>query len=700
MSDYHAIRKRVIQILFGGAFLLIIAQLFNLQVLEGKYSRMANDQAIYRKVVYPSRGLVYDRSGKIILDNTTLFDLVVIPSQVRGVDTSFVCRVLNIDTTEFRKRLVNAIIKNGRYQPSIFQGLLDDATYARLQERLYTIQPGFDLVQRPIRKYPYEAAAHVFGYLGEVDPAFLEKFGHEGYRMGDYTGMTGMERYYEKALMGQRGIQYWLRDKMNRPTMRYESGAYDTPMVAGSTLHSSIDIELQMLGEQLMQNKIGSLVAIDPRTGGIIAMVNAPSYNPTLLTGAQRRAQFSKMYVDPMKPLLNRAITGEYSPGSTFKLLQAVIGLQEGVITDSSGYPCPGRYTACGTGKPACHGGGHAPNLNSAIAVSCNSYFAHVFRKIVDQPRYGGVDSGLAVWAKHMSDFGMGHRLGIDIPGERAGLIPTSARYVKTFGPKWHSCNIVSVSIGQGEVNATIVQMANAMAMIANKGWYYVPHVVDSIEGGDKYGLLEPYRKKIVAAEIPDHMFEAVHEGMDAVVQGPRGTARRIRIDGITMCGKTGTVENYYRGKKQKDHSFFAAFAPRDNPQIAIACIVENGGFGGTVAAPIVSLLIEKYLNDTLSKARQPWVQQYANMKFIPPRIQAEINKQDSLRRISELEKQRKVLELNRKSTAGIQGQPVQIQSLSRPLPSVAGYSYHPGYPPPTRRWWWYYEAISRRYIV
>ncbi len=652
MSDYNAIRSRVIQVAFAGAFLIIIAQLVNLQLLSGKYARMADDQAIYRRVVYPSRGLVFDRKGKVILDNTTLFDLVVIPSQLKGVDTGFICRILHIDTAEFRKRVVGAIIKNGRYQPSVFQGLLDDSLYARLQERLYTIQPGFDLVERPIRKYPFNGAAHIFGYLGEVDPKFLEKHAHEGYKMGDYTGMTGIERTYEKVLMGQRGIQYWLRDKMNRPTQRYEAGKYDTAMVSGSTLYSTIDIELQMLGEKLMAGKVGSLVAIDPQTGGILAMVNAPTYDPNLLTGSQRRAQFSKLYADPALPLYNRAITGEYSPGSTFKTLQAVIGMQEGVITDSSGYPCRGRYTGCGTGKPGCHGGGHSPNLKSAIAVSCNSYFAHVFRLIVDQPRYGKVDSGLAVWGKHLSDFGLGHRLGVDLPGEKPGLIPDAKRYIKTFGPNWNSCNVVSVSIGQGEVNSTILQLANAIAMIANKGSYFIPHVIDSIEGGDRYGLLGPYKQRVKAAEIPDHMFESVHEGMDAVVQGPTGTARRMKIEGVVMCGKTGTVENYFRGKKQRDHSFFAAFAPRKNPRIAIACIVENAGFGGTVAAPIVSLMVEKYMNDTISKGRQEWVERYSSMKIMPARIQAEINKRDSLRALSELQKMQKALEKQQKEKA------------------------------------------------
>lgn len=652
MSDYNAIRSRVIQVAFAAAFLIIIAQLFNLQILSGKYSRMADDQAIYRRVVYPSRGLVFDRRGKIILDNTTLFDLVVIPSQLKGVDTGFVCRILNIDTAEFRKRVVGAIIKNGRYQPSVFQGLLDDSLYARLQERLYTIQPGFDLVERPIRKYPYKGAAHIFGYLGEVDPRFLESHADEGYKMGDYTGMTGIERTYEKVLMGQRGIQYWLRDKMNRPTQRYEGGKFDTAMVAGSTLHSTIDIELQMLGEQLMAGKVGSLVAIDPQTGGVLAMVNAPTYDPNLLTGSQRRAQFSKLYADPALPLYNRSITGEYSPGSTFKTLQALVGMQEGVITDSTGYACRGGYYGCGTGRPGCHGAGHSPDLKSAIAVSCNSYFAHVFRLIVDQPRYGNVDSGIMVWGKHLRDFGLGHRLGVDLPGEKPGLIPNAKMYQKIFGPSWNSCNVVSVSIGQGEVNSTILQLTNAIAMIANKGSYYIPHVIDSIEGGDKFGLLDRYKKRIKAVDIPDHMFESVHEGMDAVVQGPSGTGRRVKIEGVVMCGKTGTVENYFKGRKQRDHGFFAAFAPRANPRIAIACIIENGGFGATVAAPIVSLMIEKYLNDTISAARQPWIERYSSMKIMPARIQAEIIKRDSIQRLNELQRMQKALEKQREKSA------------------------------------------------
>jgi penicillin-binding protein 2 len=658
MSDFNSVRSRIIQIIFAAVFVVIILQLFNLQVLNSKYKLMADDQAIYRKVVYPSRGLIIDRKKKVILDNTTLFDLVVIPAQLRmGCDTAQLCQILNITEEEFGKRIINSIVKNGRYQTSVFEALLDSKTHAQLAEKLSRFQPAFDLVERPVRKYPYEAAAHVFGYLAEVDPKFLENHATEGYRQGDYAGMTGLERTYEKVLMGQRGIQYWNRDNKNRPTQPYQGGKFDTSAVAGSTLYSSMDIELQELGELLMSGKMGSVVAIDPKTGGVLAMVSAPSYSPRLLTGNQRRKHFSELYTDPRLPLINRSIGGTYSPGSTFKTLQALVGMQEGVITDQTGYPCRGAYFDCGTGRPKCHGSGHAPDLEHAIAQSCNPYFANVYRKILDNPKYPNVDSSLAVWDRYMYNFGLGHRLGIDLPSEKGGNIPTPKYYKKIFGPRWHSCNTISNSIGQGEVNSTVLQLSNAIAMIANKGWYYIPHIVDSIEGGDRFGLLEAYQKKIAPIHIPDSMFEAVHAGMEAVMK-PGGTGWRLAVEGINICGKTGTVENYYKGNKQKDHSFFAAFAPRENPKIAIACIVENGGFGATIAAPIVSLMIEKYINDTISTKRQEWVKRYSGISITPARIIDEIRKRDSIRVAKDAAKARKQLMKEIKDETGIEEDP------------------------------------------
>lgn len=657
MTDHYSFRGKIIQIILGVALLIIVAQLFNLQVISSKYSQMADNQAIYRKVIYPTRGVVFDRKKKILVDNTTLYDLVIIPAQVRESDTTLVKSILKIDAEEFHNRLIGAIIKNGRYQPSVFEGLLDDKTYAALAENHYRIQPGFDLVERPVRKYPYPVAGHVFGYLGEVDPGFLERHASEGYRMGDYTGMTGLESSYEKVLMGVRGIEYWQRDNKNRPTKRWENGDFDTTAIPGKALYSSMDADLQAIGEKLMAGKMGSVVAIDPKTGGILAMVSAPGYDPNLLTGAQRRREFSRMYVDPRQPLLNRAITGSYSPGSTFKTLQALVAMQEGVIDQNYGYPCRGGYFGCGR-RMGCHGGGHANNLQEAIAVSCNAYFADVFRKIVDNPKYPNVDSGLAVWDNYMYAFGLGHRLGVDIPAEKGGNIPTPKYYRKIFGQNWHSCNIVSVSIGQGEVNSTVLQLTNAIAMIANRGWYYTPHFIDSIEGGDVYDILEPYRIRNEPIHIPDEMFEAVHQGMYNVVQGPGGTGRRVAIEGIEMCGKTGTVENSYKGSKQKDHSFFAAFAPAHDPQIAIACIVENGGFGATVAAPVVSLMIEQYLTDTISKKRQAWVEQYSNMEITPQRIKDAIIVRDSINRAKDSVRARKQLLKKIKEETGIDENP------------------------------------------
>lgn len=670
MNDFHSIRSRIIQIIFAATFFIIIAQLFNLQVLNSKYKLMADDQAIYRKVVYPSRGLVFDRKHRIILDNTTLFDLVVIPAQLKmGCDTAALCEILQISKDEFSKRIINAIVKNGRYQTSVFEALLDSKTHAQLAEKLSRFQPAFDLAERPVRKYPYEAAAHVFGYLAEVDPKFLEKYSSEGYRQGDYAGMTGLERSYEKVLMGQRGIQYWNRDNKNRPTQPYQGGKFDTAAVAGSTLYSAMDIALQQLGELLMSGKMGSVVAIDPRTGGILAMVSAPSYSPNLLTGNQRRKHFSELYTDPKQPLYNRAITGTYSPGSTFKTLQALVGLQEGVITQHTGYPCRGAYFDCGTGRPKCHGSGHAPDLEHAIAQSCNPYFANVYRRILDNPKYPSVDSSLAAWDRYMYNFGLGHKLGVDLPSEKGGNIPTPKDYQKIFGLNWHSCNTISNSIGQGEVTSTVLQLSNALALIANKGWYYTPHLIDSIEGGDQYGLLDAYQKKIAPIHIPDSMFEAVHAGMEAVMK-PGGTGWRLSVEGINICGKTGTVENSYKGKKQKDHSFFAAFAPRENPQIAIACIVENGGFGATVAGPIVSLMIEQYLNDTISAKRQEWVKRYSSMNITPARIVDEIRKRDSVRMAKNAEKARKELLKAIKEETGIDEDPLNTAEPIKKQPT------------------------------
>ena len=634
MSDYNSIRSRVIRIIFGVALLIIIAQLFNLQVLSSKYSQMADEQAIYRKVIYPSRGLVYDRKGKVILDNTTLYDLVVIPSQLKGVDTNAICKIVGIDTAEFKKRVINAIVKNGRYQPSIFQGLLEPQMFHQLDENLFRIQPGFDLIERPVRKYPFNAAGPILGYLGEVDTTYLRKHPEGGYMRGDYFGVAGIENTYEKALMGQRGIEYWLRDNKNRPTQKFEGGKNDTIAVAGSNLHTSIDIELQELGEKLMANKLGSIVAIDPKTGGILAMVSGPGYDPSLLTGSQRKKNINLFLRDPRLPLLNRAVSATYSPGSTFKTLQALIGLQEGVITTKFQVSCGGAFYGCGSGKPMrCLDFGTF-DLRGAITKSDNTYFATVMQKVINNPANPTLDSSLNIWARYMNAFGLGHRLGVDVPSEYKGNIPDANFYNKRYGKdKWNYCTFRSVSIGQGEVNVTPLQVANEMAYIANKGWYKIPHVVDSITGGDKFGLLERFKEKHTAVTIDDSVFEAVHDGMEGVVDHGTGTGAKVKD--IVICGKTGTVENYAPGGiiKRPNHAFFCAFAPRVNPKIAIMCVVENSGrFGGTYAAPICGLMIEKYLKDSITdKARLERIEYFSKLNLVPSFIYTDYKRRDSM---------------------------------------------------------------------
>jgi penicillin-binding protein 2 len=638
MSVFNQSRKNVVMLVFIAMFIIIIAQLAHLQLFSSGLSEAALSQGTFRKVIYPERGIVFDRHRKAILQNTISYDLMLTPNKLKGVDTFGICKILGIDTAQFNKKVVEVIIKNGRTRTSVFEPLLSEDKMAMLNESMYLFAPAFFLQERSMRSYPYDAAANVLGYTSEVDTNYLKKHKDEGYAPGDYAGFTGIERSYEKVLMGQRGIEYWKRDNKNRLTEKLENGKYDTVPVAGQNLHTSIDIQLQELGEKLMLNKLGSIVAIDPKTGGILAMVSAPTYQPKYLTGADRKKHFSELYLNPALPLLNRTVNAEYSPGSTFKTLQALVGLHEGVITPDFSVSCGGAFYGCGGGKPMkCLDYGTF-NLRNAITVSDNTYFATVMQRVINNPKYDNadstlnIDSSLANWNRYMFAFGLGHKLGVDVPTERRGNIPTPAYFNKIYGShKWNYCSFRSVSIGQGEVTATPLQVANEMAYIANKGWYITPHVVDSIDGGDKYEVLKQYREKHQPIDIPDSIFEVVHDGMQGVLE--RGTGGNARVKGINICGKTGTVENYFRGKKQENHSFFCAFAPRENPTIAIMCVVENSGrFGGTYAAPIVGLMIEKYLNDSITdKGRLAKIESLSKLSLIPKKIFVELRRQDSV---------------------------------------------------------------------
>jgi penicillin-binding protein 2 len=639
MSVFNQSRSRIIRLIFLGSFLVIFAQLFYLQVISGKFKGMADDNAILRKIIYPPRGAVFDRKHRVMVDNIFMYDLMLTPQDLKGgIDTTYLCNLLSIDTIEFRKRVENISFRNGRFRPSVFEPLLSPEKYARVRENIWRFNKGFFLQERPIRKYPFSAGANIFGYISEVDSNFLKKHPDEEYESGDYAGYTGIEKTYEKALMGERGIQYLIKDNFNRIQGPYENGTKDETAVAGSNLYTSLDIELQQLGEKLMTNKVGSIVAVDPKTGSIIAMVSSPTYDPGYLTGAERRKHFSELYVDPRLPLINRAVNASYSPGSTFKTLQALIGLHENMITTDFRVSCSGAFYGCGSGRPMkCLDRGTF-DLRSAIRISDNTYFATVMQRVIDNPKYPSIDSSLSAWNNYMYAFGLGHKLGVDVPTEIKGNIPTPAHFDKVYGAgNWNYCNFRSVSIGQGEVSTTPIQVANEMAYLANKGWYIIPHIVDSIAGGDKFGLLDKYKNKINPVDIPDTIFDAVHDGMQGVVES--GTGVGAKVPGVIVCGKTGTVENYAKIKgelvKQPNHSFFTAFAPRENPKIAIMCVVENSGrFGGSYAAPIVGLMIEKYLNDTIASGRKGLIEKFTNLNLIPPLMAQKIKDRDSIQRV------------------------------------------------------------------
>ena len=622
MSVFNQSRSTIVRLIFLGIFFIIIIQLFNLQVISGKYQQLARDNAVFRKVIYPNRGIIYDRKGKAILNNTIMYDLVVTPYAVKNIDTVGLCNLLEIDTAEFKKRMFEVRFKNGPYRPSIFEDLLPPELYARLDENIWKFT-GFALVERPVRVYPFNAAAHIMGYVGEADSGIIKR-SRGFYLLGDYVGRSGMEAYYEQVLMGQRGIQHLIKDNKNRLVGSYENGSYDTSAVAGRNLRTFIDIEVQQLAERLMTNKVGGVIALDPKTGGIIAMVSGPNFNPNDLTGPNKQKNYAKLQLDVAAPLLNRAIKGLYPPGSTFKPLGALVALDEGVIDPSYGFPCGGRYYGCGHGKPACthNNPGHAANLRLSIANSCNSYYTHIYRLTVDNRRFGSVKNGYQKWKEYMNAFGLGQRVGVDLPSEDKGNIPDSSVYNRVYRGSWNSCTNLTLGIGQDMMLATPLQLATSMCIVANKGYYYTPHFVEKIDGETEQDtVLNKFRKKHeVLTRISDEAYEAVISGMQDVVES--GTARAAMIPGINICAKTGTAENYriLDGKRiqLKDNSVFVCFAPRENPTIAIAVVVENAGFGSTWAAPIASLMMEKYLNDTLRPERLKEVERIAGTDLMP----------------------------------------------------------------------------------
>jgi penicillin-binding protein 2 len=579
----------------GGIFIIIIfillARLFYIQIIDDKYLLYANNNVIRKFITYPARGPILDRNGKSLVQNELVYDVSVIPREVKPFDTLEFCKLLGIDKTEFDKQFQKAR-KTSLSLQSSFEKQLSPELYASLQERLSEF-PGFYVDPHPVRTYPDSVAAQFLGYISEVKDKDIAK-SHNYYRPGDYIGVTGVEKEYENVLRGQRGVQNRLVDARGIKQGLYANGAYDTVATPGARLTSSLDITIQKLGEKLMKNKVGSIVAIEPSTGEILCFVSSPTYDPNLLVGRERGNNFSALYKDPYQPFFDRAIQAYYPPGSSFKPLSALIALQEGIITPQTSYYCPGYYQA-GNRRVACfHNEAHGTvDLSGAVAVSCNGYFSMVFEKIMNLSGRKDIAPAFTNWRADVNKFGLGTRLGLDLPNEQPGNLPTVKTYDKMYHPGgWRSSTIINLAIGQGEVDATPLQLANIECTIANHGFYYLPHL---IKGIGTQNIIRPEDTVKHYVSIDGKYFEPVIDGMQAVVD--HGTAETSKIPGIVMCGKTGTAQNPHG----EDNSVFVAFAPRENPKIAVAVVVENSGQGASWAAPIASFIVEKYLKGSIS---------------------------------------------------------------------------------------------------
>jgi penicillin-binding protein 2 len=583
LKTSHSTQRLILVITIALVAIVYIGRLFYLQVIEDKYKLSADENVLRRIIDYPSRGLVYDRNGKLLVFNQTVYDLMITPREVKEMDTVEFCSIIKISIEDFRKKFQKA--KNySPYRSSIFEKQISAETYGTLQEKLFKYK-GFSVQPRTIRKYPYNTAAHLLGYLGEVDENVTAKNNY--YQMGDYIGISGIEQSYEKELRGRRGTRYMMVDNFNREKGRFKEGKYDTLAISGENLKLSLDAELQEYAELLFQNKRGSAVAIDPSTGEILAMVNSPTYNPNLMVGRERSRNYGRLLKDEDKPLFNRAMMAYYPPGSTFKIINSLIGLQEKVITPETYFSCAGGYRV-GNIFVHCHPHSSPLDLRTAVAVSCNTYYCQTFRGVIDNRKYNRTEDAFDVWRNYVLSFGIGKKIDVDMPHELRGNVPTVDYYNRFFGKgRWKSSTIISLAIGQGELGITPLQMANAACIVANKGYYYVPHIVKEI--GYKHYLPDHFKKKNYTL-VDSKYFDAIQDGMEWVFE--RGTARGSRVDSLVMCGKTGTAQNPHG----KNHSVFFCFAPRENPKIAVAVLVENAGQGAHFAAPIASLMVQKYL--------------------------------------------------------------------------------------------------------
>ena len=601
MSKDYSSRSTVIIAMVVVVALAYIVRLAHLQLFSDEYERSADRNAQHVKTIYPERGILYDRNGEVMVYNSVYYDLMVTTREMKNLDTLSFCRHLGINVEDFDKRMKE--IRNRRinpgyssYTPQVFMPQLSMEACAPLQEHLFNY-PGFSLQKRSLRSYSRPVAAHALGYVGEVNRRDLENDAY--YAVGDYSGRSGIERMYEEKLRGEKGKEFYLRDVHGRIKGRFANGNKDVPPVPGKDLTLSLDADLQAYAESLMQNKRGAVVAIEPSSGEILCYVSAPTYDPALLVGNGSSEHYRALNESPYKVFLNRPIQSFYPPGSTFKTLQALVLLQEGIITPQTKYACHQGYSFAGM-KLGCHSHESPMALAPSIATSCNAYFAAAYRAMVDDEKYGSSQASMQVWRNHVSSFGYGEKLGVDIAYEQSGFIPDENFYDKLYGKRgWKGATIISNSIGQGEILATPMQIANLCAIIANRGWYYTPHMVKAIEGES----LDPRFTTPHRVSVDSVHFQPIVEGMRAAVTESFGTSRGVAVPGIEVCGKTGTAQN-----AGVDHSIFMCFAPKENPQIALLVFIENGGFGATWAVPMASLLLEQYLKGDIAPNRK-WME-------------------------------------------------------------------------------------------
>ena len=591
--------QAVVLVIFG----VIALRLAYIQLFDRRYAELAEANVLRHVVQYPTRGEVFDRNGEFLVQSRECYDLMVVYSEIdkAGFDTTRLCSVLGLPREKLERELAAA--RRWPRAARLVMNFIPKEDKLRFDEGNFR---GFYTVYRTVRQYPRKVGGNLLGYVGEVNADMIRR--NPSYKPGDYVGMSGVESAYEPLLRGRKGVRIQEVDTHGAIKGSYMNGMYDTLPESGKYLVSTIDARLQLFAEELMAGKVGAAVAIEPSTGEILMMVSSPTYDPDQMVGRERSKHYAEMVRNKRRPMFNRAVRAKYPPGSTFKLVQGLIGLQEGVLKPSDRHICNQGYSA-GRLKMRCHAHPSPLDLRFAVSTSCNAYFCYVFRDILDNPKYGSVKEGFDVWRKYVESFGFGRKLGSDFLGEGNGYVPDRAYYDRVYRGSWNSLTVLSLSIGQGELGCTPLQMANLAAIIANRGYYYIPHIVKKIEGQDS--LDRRFYERHYTMVEPKY-FEPIVEGMWRGVHVD-GTSRMARLDGWDVCGKTGTAQNPHG----RDHSTFLSFAPKDNPKIAISVYVENGGFGATTALPIASLLEEYYLTDTVK--RPQLVEYIKNMKIYYP---------------------------------------------------------------------------------